>query len=68
MSDALDYAAVYNIESWDGVLIALSRSLGSTVVYSLDRELEKVKEITVENPFTETQVKEYHDYIRENIK
>ncbi len=31
-NDGLDYASTYSVESWDGFLIALSRSLGSNIV------------------------------------
>ena len=68
VSEALDYSAVYNIESWDGVLIAICRNHGSRTVYTLDRELAKVTEIDAVIPFTETQVQTYHRYIQENIQ
>ena len=67
-TDALDYASTYNVESWDGYLISLARSLGTTVVYSLDRELAKVKEIAVVTPFPDDAVKEYHRYLNSIIK
>jgi predicted nucleic acid-binding protein len=66
--DALDYAATYNIESWDGYLISLARSLGATVVYSLDRELSKTKEAIIINPFPEKEVEQYHKYLNSRIK
>lgn len=62
-ADALDYAATYNIESWDGYLIALTKSLGSTIIYSLDMELAKVREIVVVNPFPPEKVREYHEFV-----
>lgn len=62
-ADGLDYAAGYDIESWDGYLISLTRSLGSNVVYSLDQELSRVKEIVVANPFPQEKVKQYHEFI-----
>ena len=68
VSDALDYSTVYNIESWDGVLIALCRSHGSRIIYTLDKTIGKVSEIEAVNPFTDDQVLEYHKYIRENIR
>jgi predicted nucleic acid-binding protein len=64
VSDALDYAVAYNVESWDGYLVALCRSLGSTVVYSMDRELAKVREVTVVNPYPDDKVEEYHSFIQ----
>ncbi|MBO3754357.1 MAG: PIN domain-containing protein [Candidatus Brockarchaeota archaeon] len=66
--DGLDYAAAYDIESWDGYLIALTRSLGTTVIYSLDQELSKVKEIIVANPFPEDKVKQYHEFIDAKLR
>jgi len=68
VSDALDYAAAYSVESWDGYLVALCRSLGSTVVYSMDRELAKVREVTVVNPYPAAKVEEYHGFIQELVK
>jgi len=66
--DALDYASTYGIESWDGYLISLARSLGSTVVFSLDEELRKVREITVVNPFPQKDVERYHEFLKRNMK
>jgi predicted nucleic acid-binding protein len=68
VSDALNYAAAYSIESWDGYLVALCRSLGSTIVYSMDQELAKVREVTVVNPYPADKVKEYHRFIRELVE
>jgi predicted nucleic acid-binding protein len=65
--DALDYAIAYNVESWDGYLISLTRSLGSSIVYSLDEELSKVKEITVVNPFPSEVVKRYRRFLGEKL-
>ncbi|MCW4048927.1 MAG: hypothetical protein NWE89_04240 [Candidatus Bathyarchaeota archaeon] len=66
--DALDYASTYSIESWDGYLISLARSLGSTVVFSLDKELQKVREITVVNPFPRKDVEQYHEFLKRNMR
>ena len=67
-ADGLDYATAYDIESWDGYLISLTRSLGSTIVYSLDKDLSKVKEITVVNPFPQDKVKQYHEFIETRLR
>jgi len=67
-ADGLDYATAYDIESWDGYLISLTRSLGSTMIYSLDKELSKVKEITVVNPFPQDKVKQYHEFIETRLR
>ena len=66
--DALDYASTYLIESWDGYLISLARSLRSTVVFSLDEELHKVKEITLVNPFPREDVERYHDFLEKGLR
>ena len=66
--DALDYASSYNIESWDGYLIALTRSQGATIVYSLDQGLSRVREITVINPFPQKIVEQYHSFLNSKIK
>jgi len=51
-----------------GYLISLARSLGSTVVFSLDKELSKVREITVVNPFPDEEVERYHEFLESKIK
>lgn len=66
--DALDYASTYLIESWDGYLISLARSLRSTVVFSLDEKLHKVKEITLVNPFLREDVERYHDFLEKGLR
>lgn len=66
--DAIEYATYYNIESWDGYLISLARSLGTTILYSLDKQLSKVKEIKVVNPFPEEAVKQYHEFMEKTLK
>ena len=66
--DALDYASTYGIEAWDGYLISLARSLRSTVVFSLDEELHKVREITLVNPFPREDVKRYHDFLEKGLR
>ncbi|MFH0897433.1 MAG: PIN domain-containing protein [Candidatus Bathyarchaeota archaeon] len=65
--DALDYAVAYDIESWDGYLIALARSLQAKIVYSLDEGLAKIREITVVNPFPRDKLQEYHSYVKAKI-
>jgi predicted nucleic acid-binding protein len=51
--EVLDYAASYGIESWDGYLISLTKKLGSSIVYTLDNDMKRVKEVSVVNPFTD---------------
>ena len=65
---AIKYATLFGVESWDGYIIELARSLGNHIVYTSDRELERIKDIVVVNPFPENLVKEYHEYIEGRIK
>src|SRR5208283_2160471 len=69
-SAALDYAAMYGIESWDGYLVALARKFGAKVVFSMDEELgESLKRKreagfpVVVNPFATRKVGEYHKFL-----
>lgn len=62
--DALEYATIYNVESWDGYLVALALNTRSKIIYTMDRSLERVKEIIVVNPFPEEKVREYHRYLK----
>jgi len=63
-ADALDYAATYDIESWDGYLVAVSKNIGTRIIYSLDETLGKVGEVTVVNPFPKDKVKAYHKHVK----
>lgn len=65
--DALEYATHYRIESWDGYLIALAKSIGNSIIYSLDRVLEKEECVKVINPFPEEKVKEYHEFLKKKL-
>lgn len=66
--NSLNYATTYNIESWDGYIVTLALSLGARVVYSMDKELSKVKEITVINPFPKDAIDKYHKYIKAKLR
>jgi len=66
--DALDYASTYGIESWDGYLISLARSLRSSVVFTLDEDLRRVREVTVVNPFPREDVERYHDFLEKELR
>ncbi|MEM3377966.1 MAG: hypothetical protein QW674_03340 [Candidatus Bathyarchaeia archaeon] len=66
-SNALEYATYFNIESWDGYLVSLAKILGASALYSLDKQLSKIKEITVINPFPEEAVKKYHAFLKNSL-
>jgi predicted nucleic acid-binding protein len=70
VEDALNYSAVYGIESWDGYLVAVARILGVKEIYSIDEELSKVREVYVRSPFPKDKLEEYHRHLgarRRNI-
>ncbi len=67
-SNAIEYATYYNIESWDGYLIALAKSLGTSAIYSLDKQLSKVKDVNVISPFPEEKLEEYHEFLKKTLK
>jgi len=62
--DAIEYATIYAIESWDGYLLSLAKSLNAQFVFSLDEELAKIREVNVINPFPKETVEAYHSFIR----
>ena len=66
--DALDYASTYGVESWDGYLISIARSLRSSVVFTLDEDLRRVREVTVVNPFPREDVERYHDFLEKELR
>jgi len=66
--DALDYASTYGVESWDGYLISLARSLRTSVVFTLDEELRRVRKVTMVNPFPQEDVKRYHEFIENGLR
>jgi len=67
-AEALDIAATYNVESWDGYLIALAQSLRAKTIYTLDKELGKVREVIAVNPFPRQKTSEYHQYLQTLLK
>jgi len=50
--DAIEYATYYGVKSWDGYMAKLAKSVGNSIVYTLDEELRKVGGLVVVNPFS----------------
>jgi len=61
---AIDYACIYNIESWDGYLVSLAKRFGCNVIYSIDKKLSRAEGIVVINPISEEKMKKYHEFIK----
>jgi predicted nucleic acid-binding protein len=68
VEDAIKYARNYKIKSWDGYIIKLAKSIGNNIVYTLDEELSKVKDVVVINPFLQDLVEKYHEYIEGKLR
>jgi len=66
--NAIEYAVLYKVHSWGGYIIELAKSIGNSIVYTLDRELEKIKDIVVVNPFPKDLVKRCHEHIERRLK
>lgn len=66
--DSIEYAEAFNIESWDGYMVTLALKVGSKTIYTLDKELEKVKGLKVILPFEEDDVKRYHKWLARKLK
>jgi len=64
VNEAIDIAVSYNIESWDGYLVSLARNLRASIIYSLDRDFQKVPDISLVIPFNEEELMEYHKWLK----
>jgi len=62
--DSLTNALGYNIESWDGYIVALAKKFKATI-YTIDLKLiKKVKDVPAVNPIPEDVFKEYNRWLR----
>ena len=66
-ADALNYATYYRVESWDGYLVKLAKSIGNNIIYTLDESLRRIRDIIVVNPFPQELVEEYHKFIQRKL-
>ena len=66
--EALEQASCYKIESWDGYLVALAKSVGTNIIYTLDRKLSKATEIITISPLQENRLKEYHNWLEAKLR
>ncbi|MHA2244280.1 MAG: hypothetical protein ACXADY_04885 [Candidatus Hodarchaeales archaeon] len=63
VTEALELATCYKVESWDGYLISLAKIFGTNVVYSIDKKMDKVSEIIVRCPVEKEKMEEYHRWL-----
>jgi len=66
--DGLEYAIYYRVESWDGYLIKLVKSIGNNVIYTIDEEFKKIRDIVAINPFPQDLYQQYQDFIRDRVR
>ena len=62
--EAIEYAAIYRIESWDGYIVTLAKKFGTGTIYTIDKRLQKVDGISVVSPIPEDDVRKYHAFIK----
>ena len=61
--DSLEYAAVYNIESWDGYLISLAKDFDAHTIFTIDRDFRKIPGLLIINPISNNAMKAYHNWL-----
>ncbi|MCS7369578.1 MAG: PIN domain-containing protein [archaeon GBS-70-058] len=66
--DAIEYATYYKVESWDGYIVRLAKSIGNNIVYTLDEDLKKIRDVMVLNPFPKEIVEQYYEYIKHKLQ
>jgi len=66
--NAIEYAAIYKIESWDGYIVSLAKKFGARTIYTIDKRLRKVDEIFAVNPIPEDVIRKYHEFIKKLTK
>ncbi len=62
---ALHFASINKVSSWDGFLLGIARQFGTRVIYSLDEQLDHVEGITVALPLPKEEIKKYHEWVRQ---
>jgi predicted nucleic acid-binding protein len=63
---AIEYAGIYNIQSWDGYLLGLARLFKTKNIYTLDKDLGKIEGFSALTPLSEDKIKQYHTWV-ENL-
>jgi len=60
---AIEYASVYDFESWDGYLLALMRDFDIPVIYTIDEDFQRVNDIEVEGLLNQEEKDKLNAYI-----
>jgi len=65
--DSLTNALGYNVESWDGYIVALAKKFKATI-YTIDLKLiERIKDVPAVNPIPEDVFEEYNRWLRTRL-
>lgn len=64
---ALDFATVYNVESWDGYLIALAYLFETRNIYTIDRKLRKISQLNFISPINDKELQLYHQFLQDTV-
>ncbi len=65
--EALELATCYKVESWDGYLISLAKIIGTNVVYTIDKKMDKISEIIVKFPVEKEKMDVYHQWLSSKL-
>ena len=65
--EAIEYAVAYNMESWDGYIVYLAKEYASGIIYSIDKDFEKVEGVNLVIPISEKRLNEYHKFIEKML-
>ena len=65
---AIRSAFNFNINGWDGYLVALAEKIGASIIYTIDKKLTKVKHLSIIIPISEKTLRIYHDWLSAHIK
>ncbi len=64
---SLTNALGYNIESWDGYIVALAKKFKATI-YTVDLKLmRKVRDVPIVNPIPEKTFREYNEWLKDRL-
>ncbi|MFQ6120763.1 MAG: type II toxin-antitoxin system VapC family toxin, partial [Methanosarcinales archaeon] len=62
----LNYASEYNIDSWDGYLLAIMKQNGIDTIYTIDKDFENIRGITMINPIPKNVMGELSKFLEKS--
>ncbi|MHA1131816.1 MAG: hypothetical protein ACTSQQ_13530, partial [Candidatus Helarchaeota archaeon] len=61
---AIRFASIYDIQSWDGYLLSLAQTFGTHIIFTLDQNLGMVEGFSAVLPIPKPDIDKYHEWIR----